>query len=188
MYWYVGVSVEDHDLSGASGLTKYSRCNRARAFGPNSDAPSIAWVGTMPTASRIVGSMSMFAVSRSSVAPGSTYPGQRRKNGTWIDCVYGNRFSTRPCSPQRNPLSEVNIAIVFVSPSAASLSKIDPTMSSTDIRVLSCRARRRFASFNDVVQHWTQGGLSVRSDSRNAGFGSHFGRVAPAYFVDGVNG
>jgi hypothetical protein len=68
---------------------KYSVNSRFRPPGDKKERPSTGMAGSagMPTAASTVGLMSMLATNRSSVVPGARRPGQRAKNGTWMDSV-----------------------------------------------------------------------------------------------------
>jgi hypothetical protein len=130
----------------------------------------------MPTASRMVVGTSMLAANRPSETPDETCPGQRRNRGTCMASVYGNRLSNRPCSDQKNPLSERRKdKVVPPSPRRWSSCITLFTSWSTATRVRSWR-RRSWAAWASVcVRPWTTIGLSVRSVSRTEGAGDHGG-------------
>src|SRR5918992_3855227 len=96
MYWYVGVRIDAQVwMFGAfASSKKYSVSARGRPSAPRNDRPSIGYAGSgvIPAAARAVGLMSMFATKRLSCVPAARWPGQRAKNGTWTDGLYGTNF------------------------------------------------------------------------------------------------
>src|ERR687892_2765682 len=113
MYWYLGVRVEAHGPRDSGGQDSVSIFRRTP--GRSRDRPSSGYAasGAIPAASRIVGVRSMLATGEAWVAPASTSPGHRIRNGILMASVYGRSFPRRPCSDQKKPLSERKNARVF---------------------------------------------------------------------------